>query len=210
MNRLRFQPARFALLLIPLLCFGRSPKLASDLDNVDPQSTVDVIVQFATPADNEQHQKINQVGGLLRADLELIQGAVYSIPAAALTGLANNHNVLYISPDRQVTATLDYADPTLGAPTALLNGWDGTGVGIAIIDSGIQGARDLLDQTNPSSNVSRIVYSESFVPRSPALQTSMATARTWRASWPAMEPPPPALIISLKCCGKTAAILKKY
>ena len=69
MNKLRVRSARFALVLIPLFCFGRSPKLAPDLDNVDPQSTINVIVQFATPADDQQQQRVHQLGGLLQADL---------------------------------------------------------------------------------------------------------------------------------------------
>ena len=41
------------------------------------------------------------------------------------------------------------------------DGWDGTGVGIAIIDSGILEGRDLLSSNSPTST--RIVYSQSFV-----------------------------------------------
>ena len=44
------------------------------------------------------------------------------------------------------------------------NGWDGTGVGVAIIDSGILQENDLLDKSTNASNVSRIVYSQSFIP----------------------------------------------
>src|SRR6266567_8335604 len=73
-------------------------------------------------------------------------------------------NVTYISPDREVTAALDYANPTVGAPCGLQNGWDGTGVGVAIIDSGILAESDLLDKSTNASNISRIVYSQSFVP----------------------------------------------
>src|SRR5207302_19442 len=40
-------------------------------------------------------------------------------------------------------------------------GWDGTGVGVAVIDSGISDHPDLHD---PATGLSRVVYNESFVP----------------------------------------------
>jgi serine protease AprX len=153
--------------LLPLLCFG-APKLAPDLANLDPQSNVRVIVQFATPPGLQDHQRIQQAGGVHESDLDLVRGSVYSLPAAALKGLANNPNVLYVSPDRPVNATLDYANPAVQAQIAQGYGILGTGVGIAVIDSGIQSTTDLLDSSVNSSNVSRIVYSESFVPGSPS------------------------------------------
>jgi len=41
-------------------------------------------------------------------------------------------------------------------------GWDGTGIGVAVLDTGIAGIPDLQSK---NSTVSRIVYAESFVPR---------------------------------------------
>jgi len=38
---------------------------------------------------------------------------------------------------------LDYANPAVNANIARQYGWDGTGVGIALIDSGLQGRPDL-------------------------------------------------------------------
>jgi len=44
---------------------------------------------------------------------------------------------------------------------AYAGGWDGTGIGIAVIDSGVGSAYDLNTDDNQSS---RIAYNESFVP----------------------------------------------
>jgi subtilisin family serine protease len=115
------------------------------------------------PPGDQQHASIRQRGGLLKANLDLVQASVYSMPAAALEALANNPAIVYISPDRDVAPALDYANPTVGTPIALQYGWDGPGVGIAVIDSGITAGRDFLDKTNNASNVSRIVYNQSFV-----------------------------------------------
>src|SRR3982750_3665971 len=120
-----------ALVFLPHPCFAKSPKIAPDLRDVNPHTNVDVIVQFKAPPDGEQDAGVTRLGGVRRAELKLIHGALYSIPAAALDGLANNPNVVYVSPDRKVDATLDYANPAVGAEIALSYGWDGTGVGIA-------------------------------------------------------------------------------
>src|SRR5260370_28552164 len=163
MNTFRLLCATFAILLFSIPCSGASPKLAPDLAGLDPASFVDVIVQY-TAAPNESHAaRIRALGGTPKVDLSVIHAAVYTLPAAALEALANTPNVVYVSPDREVRATLDYANPTVGAQYTVKNGWDGTGVGVAIIDSGITGETDLLDKSTNASNVSRILYSQSFV-----------------------------------------------
>src|ERR1051326_2376323 len=157
--------ACIVFLLLPVLTLASSPKIAPDLTGIDSNSIVNVIVQFHQVPDNSPRAQSPQLGGVQQAGLGLIQGALISIPAAALDTLANNPNVVYVSPDRQVQATLDYANPTVGAPIALSYGWDGAGIGVAIIDSGILQEKDLLDKTSGGSNTSRIVYSQSFVPK---------------------------------------------
>ena len=65
----------------------------------------------------------------------------------------------YISPDRQVRGSLDYVTSAVGAPTAWnVYGLTGTGVGVAIIDSGIHSNNDF----NPGPGQNRIVYSQDF------------------------------------------------
>jgi serine protease AprX len=164
-----FMPAlRAALLFVPLACFCQLPNVAPDVASAalaDPHSILTVIVQFASPPGLSEHANIHALGGNPQdADLSLIQGELYSIPASAINVLANNPNVTYISLDRDVAPTLDYANPTVGAPISVSSGWSGAGVGVAVIDSGILSETDLLDKTKPSANVSRIVYNESFVP----------------------------------------------
>jgi serine protease AprX len=161
MNNLVGRAARSAVLFLPLICFGGPFKVSPDLADADPHSVVNVIVQFVLPPDNDDNQTINQLGGVpQQADLSLIRAKIYSIPAKAVAALANNPNVAYISPDRAVNPTLDYANATIGAQTALSYGWNGTGIGVAIIDSGIFTGKDL-----QTASVSRIVYSQSFVPK---------------------------------------------
>jgi serine protease AprX len=62
--------------------------------------------------------------------------------------------VTYISLDRSVAGTLDYTAAAVDAPLAWSYGLDGTGVGIAVIDSGVYSHPDL---------ASRVVYRQSFI-----------------------------------------------
>jgi serine protease AprX len=80
------------------------------------------------------------------------------LPASALAALANNPRVAYISPDRKVSGKLDLTAAAVHAPAAWQSSYDGSGVGIAIIDSGITPVDDLT-----TGGVSRIVYSQDFV-----------------------------------------------
>jgi len=69
--------------------------------------------------------------------------------------------VQYVSPNRPVSGSLDITAQTVGANLAWASGWDGTGVGIAVIDSGVAAKADL---ASPNGGNSRILYSQSFVP----------------------------------------------
>ena len=95
-------------------------------------------------------------GGKWKQDLALINAGLCSIAAKDLDALADDPDVDYITPDREVRGSLDYAVPTVGADIASSYGWDGTGIGVAIIDSGI-------DSTNSPDIQGRLVYSESFL-----------------------------------------------
>jgi serine protease AprX len=79
---------------------------------------------------------------------------------AEIRALESNPLVTYISPNRTVHANLDVTTQTIGANAAWKSGWNGSGVGVAVIDSGIYPHDDL---KTSSGSGSRIVYSQSFV-----------------------------------------------
>src|SRR6202040_3497262 len=64
-------------------------------------------------------------------------------------------------PDRPLQSVVDNAVPAVFGDIARKYGWDGTGIGIAVLDSGIAGVRDLQSKNGKDS---RIVYAETFVP----------------------------------------------
>ena len=162
--------ACFALLaLVTLLAAGTSladskkPKFSDDLKAARSSkhgATVDVIIQFNQTPTDAHHQKVQSKGGKLKTKLDLIKAAHYSVPVDALDALADDPDVVYISPNRPVRGSLDHAVSAVNGDLAYASGWDGTGIGIAVIDSGVSSIYDLNTDDNLSS---RIVYSQSFV-----------------------------------------------
>ena len=149
---------RYAIFLLTAsiaLAQGNS-KIAQDLQQIDPKEKVDVIVQFVQPPGQSDFDAVRGHGGQFKKELPAIHGALFSMPARALRALENNPVIEYVSPDRELNATLDYANPTVGADIAFQYGWDGEGIGIAIIDSGVEKHEDLTRTSD------RIVYNEGF------------------------------------------------
>ena len=159
-------------LLATCLAQGASLKLASQLRGLDPNSTVDVIVQYRRTPTVANHDRAAAAGGLLLHSLPSIRAAHYSITAQQLEQLSEDPDVLHISPDHELRATAttptipDYGWMTalgISSPTATLP-WDGTGISVAVIDSGINTSSDLQD----ANGKSRIIYQKSFVPNDTA------------------------------------------
>ncbi len=133
-------------------------RLSPDLTRAGAnKDKIDVIVQFVSPPSQAD---LNGVGAV-KLNLPAINGAVFSLNPNALQGLANNPRIRYVSPDRALNADLEYAQPTVNANLAYSNGWDGSNVGVAVIDSGVNDHPDFKDRD--SCTTSRFVYKENFV-----------------------------------------------
>lgn len=138
-------------------------KLAADLAGypVNPDGTVDVIIQFTEKPQARHFEMMASHGGRLKFALEHINGAAYRIPVKMLAFLENHPDVAYVSPDRINKAAWDDEIPAVMDNIVRQQyALDGTGIGIAVIDSGVYPHDDL---KNASGTGSRIVYSESFV-----------------------------------------------
>jgi serine protease AprX len=98
-----------------------------------------VIIQGTTDAsDDDVANAVRGAGGSVVRRLRLINGQVANVPDAALSGLANNPRIERISLDRVTFDVTDRTAATVGATTVREQlGLDGSGVGVAVIDSGI-------------------------------------------------------------------------
>lgn len=111
---------KIALLLLLNVAFGfaASRKVSRDLTSVPADPKVKVIVRYTRRPAAAQLAKIAQHGGKLEKALDLVRSSVYTLPAAALASLEKDPEVEYVSPDRPVSATLDYANPAINASIA--------------------------------------------------------------------------------------------
>ena len=157
------------LVLLPATgLFAANPKIAPDMPT---SGNVSVIVQYnlLQPTGLLNGLLTAPLGGLLNGVVTNLVGTLHALlttlSVADIQTLATNPNVVYISPDRTVKGMLDDANPTINANIAFEHGIDGTGVGIALIDSGVTSDADLNQQglLGTLGLFSRVVYNESFV-----------------------------------------------
>jgi serine protease AprX len=108
------------------------------------------------------HQKVFNQGGALKRELRLVKSGRYTLPASAFEKLAADPAVAHIALNRKVhtlgtgsiVPALDYHNETINSAAGWNQGLDGTGIGVAVIDSGIAAVDDLTQ--------GKIVYSQDF------------------------------------------------
>ena len=148
----------------------RASKMAPDLQSLAERAqlsptankNVRVIVQFKQTPTQHHFDKVQGRGGKLGARLELVNGGVFSLPASALKDLADDDEVAFIAPDRNLTATDVLTGDAINVSAAwsknLGNKW-GMHIGVAVIDSGIN---DTTYDLRNTVTQSRVVYRQDF------------------------------------------------
>jgi serine protease AprX len=111
--------------------------------------TVRVIIQYNVPPTAAHAGRIANAGGTVHKVFSVVPGIVATVPAGSVSSLADDPDVKYVSVDRAVgSKTAWYDVEPVNAPTVWSSGLDGTGIGIAVIDSGIDS--NMLDLDSPS------------------------------------------------------------
>ena len=101
---------------------------------------------------------IQQAGGVPGVALDIINGRSAYLPDVALAGLANSPFVAAVSLDRLALSVAERTSATVGASAVREQlGYDGTGIGVAIIDSGVTSWHDDLSGPAGGQRVSRFV-----------------------------------------------------
>jgi serine protease AprX len=139
------------------LAFGAS-KLSHDLPPGNSSALVNVIVQFKTPPTKDELKQFGPYGQVKKT-FNSINAIYVTVSPSLLAILQADPNVKYVSPNRSHRSFLDLTTTAVSASVAWQSGFDGSGVGIAIIDSGIALKHDL---TRPDGVGSRVIYSENF------------------------------------------------
>ncbi len=157
--------ARIAAVLAFLVAFAPSPSSAQLLNLTGWFNKLDPVLQQRTSLLTGQSRVIlsltdnsllapvttlvQQLGGSIGLSLPIISGASVTIPNAAISLLAISPLVVHMSLDRGVAGAMERTGATVGATTVRQElGVDGTGIGVAVIDSGVAASHD--DLSNPA------------------------------------------------------------
>ena len=118
---------------------GLAPELTQLKNRLGATSSqqVKVIVQYKTAPKAAAEARVQGFGGRLSNRLDLIKSRAYSVPVSALAGLENDPEVDYVTIDHPLKSLDDYTDAAMNASAGWNAGYDGTGIGVAVIDSGI-------------------------------------------------------------------------
>jgi serine protease AprX len=124
------------------------------------QQTVKVIVQYEVSPKAEQFGRAQNMGAHVGRALGLVKGVVLTIPVSALPALEADPQVLSVTIDHPLQGADDITDAATNVRAAWNSGYTGTGIGVAVIDSGINdNHQDLWDSTQ---TYSRVVYRQDF------------------------------------------------
>jgi serine protease AprX len=138
-----------------------------ELASQKPDAKVSVIVQKQDQGD-EAEKLVTELGGEVTTDLHIINGFGADLPSHAVPQLAQSASVRWISLDApMVGSRVEHEDNDLPPNTydttinadKVWSRYQGNGVGLAVVDSGINPAEDFY---NTSTWQSRLVKSASF------------------------------------------------
>jgi serine protease AprX len=159
-------------LLAPLSLFADNSKISPDLQNSTSTAQVQVVIQYAPGTQLSCSgllgllgcvvNDVLKLGGAVLGQLPIVNGLVASLDHNGIVSLSNQSNVVYISKDRSLTPFFDNAAPAVNASAAWQSNYTGAGIGVALIDSGVNAHPDLF--TTGLFPTSRVVYNQSFVP----------------------------------------------
>ena len=222
MSRFRLRNLLIALIFLSSVSgfSATSSKISPDLAAQTSSGNLPVIIQYKTAPSSLETGLLGLLGGVVTLVLSSINAIVATVPLRQLSSLAADPNVTYISLDRAVTArnagditAAEYTAEPINAPVVWEKGYQGTNIGVAVIDSGITPVPDLASnsltfrsaspfshsfsrrptKSAPWSN-GRIVYSQNFVPGQTTLSITTDTARMSPDSSPATARNPPVAL----------------
>ena len=135
---------------------GVAPDLREEMHNGSPSEMVRLVVTLDGADATQVMARITELGGRIHGHFRRVGVLSLDLPLEAVDDLAAVEGIRYVAPDREVTGLASQLDITTGAASVFpgmlppddedddgQGGYDGTGVGVAVLDSGI--ARGHLD-----------------------------------------------------------------
>ncbi len=162
-----FRPLRVLTAVFAVACVAtvEPVTLQQGTDKLDPLVQLNVsltsgaspVVVVGTPGTSLDALTlvIQQAGGTVVRQLAIVNGIAATIPNVSLTAVAASALVQHIAYDRRTAGGMERTGPTTGATFVRSElGVDGSGVGVAVIDSGVTSWHD--DLTDPASGQQRV------------------------------------------------------
>ncbi len=137
-----------------------APAVARAHQGVAADETMKVIVQYRQVPQAEQEGKAQRLGARLNHRLGVVKGIALTVPVNALPALEADSEVVSISLDHPMRALDETTDAATNVPAAWNAGYNGAGIGVAVIDSGINDSHP--DLWNSGETHSRVVYHQDF------------------------------------------------
>jgi serine protease AprX len=149
-----------------------SPRITAELNHELLQArqgdggdaTVKVIVQYKKAPRKEALARLQNQGAQLNRKLDVVRGAAFSLPVNTLASLENDPEVEYVSVDHPLKGMDDYTNDAMNVSAAWNAGYNGAGIGVAVIDSGINpNSYDFYTFSSPNQHgPMRVVYHQDF------------------------------------------------
>jgi serine protease AprX len=167
-----------ALTLAPAMTASAAPRNGNHQRHVEKKAapefsktngstaTVRVLIQTKGAPTAAQDGALARAHGNKRASYDALNMIVADVPLNEVAGLAARADVLYVAPDRPVKAQMNLTNDTTGvsqvqAGQAGAPGFDGKGVTIAILDSGISANHPDFVTNNKSRVIASVDFSAS-------------------------------------------------
>ncbi len=148
-----------------------APDLAEAIQRKSPAEEVRLLLRIQSSGAQDVARCVRDLGGEVRGDFAFVRQMVVTAPLGAVAALTECASLEYIAPDRPVQGLASHLQVTTGASQVyplssgtILTSFvsldvDGTGIGVAVLDSGID--PDHFDLREPGKR--RVVLSVDFV-----------------------------------------------
>ncbi len=114
-----------------------APDLRQELAEAAKDDLVSLIVRSDGPLPAGARLEVEKLGGKVSREFSLIQGMAVTMEADKVNDLSSLGWVARVDRNGPVHTTLDRSVPATGAPQLWQLGYDGTGVKVAVVDTGV-------------------------------------------------------------------------
>ena len=154
---------------------ARAQPVLLQMAEAQPEARVSVIVQKTVKSTRVEEQ-VTQLGGAVTADLNIINAFAAELPGKAVPELARANGVRWVSldapmvkaggPDGTVNTTnlQNVYDKAVRVDQVWAQGYQGSGIGVAVVDSGINWQTDLYTMAGVNRVVANVRFNTDYNP----------------------------------------------